>query len=67
MEKYVRNCSINPQGKYLIGRPNPRLQRGYLNAHERFGACLLRLKNNPINGLAPMNTVMNIVDPLNEI
>jgi hypothetical protein len=58
---------MKTQGKDLNGRPNPRLKRGYLNAHKRFGACSLRLENNRIKGQVPVNTVMNIADPLNEI
>jgi hypothetical protein len=58
---------MKPQGKDLIGRPNPRLQRGYLNVHESFDVSSLRLENNPINWQAHVNTVMNTTDPLNEI
>jgi hypothetical protein len=62
MEKYVQNGSTKSQGKDLIGRPNQRIQRGHLNAHEMLGACSLRLEN---KGQAPLNTVMNTEAHLN--
>ena len=67
MEKYVQNGCTKTQGKDLICRPNQRIRRGNLNAHERLGACSLRLENNTIKGQAPLNTVMNIAAVLNEI
>jgi hypothetical protein len=58
---------MKSQGKDLIRRPTQRVQRGYLNAHERLGVCSLRLENNPIREPAFLNTVMNIEARLNEI
>ena len=67
IENYVQNSSTKSQVKDLIGRPNQRIQIGYLNAHERLGACSLRLENNPIKRQASLNTVMNIPAPFNTL